>query len=77
MSLQLTLARAEMRAAEEDWADHRMHCPLCTAAARGRQWDHLCGAGTRCRNRATEAARAVKREQAADKAPLPGQDMLW
>jgi len=77
MSLQLTLARAEMRAAEESWRDHRLHCPLCDAAVRERKLERLCGAGGLARERYAEARHAVERERTADLAPPSGADPLW
>lgn len=77
MSLQLALARGVLRIAERNWAEHTAHCPLCTAAARERKWDHLCPAGTACRRQLTESRTDVERERAADQAPVAGQEPLW
>jgi hypothetical protein len=77
MSLQLTLARAEERAAEAAWNDHRRHCPLCERATRSRKPGELCTAGARQREALARARAAVKTEQILDKAPIAGQETLF
>jgi hypothetical protein len=76
MSYETSIARAVARAAEHEWKQHLAHCPMCTAAARGRRWDHLCDAGQRLHGEHRRAQAQLAEERRLDKLPIPGQGTL-
>ena len=77
MSLQATLARAELRHWDGQWRDHKQHCAVCMTAARKRWWDKLCTSGQAVFQARKLAAGALKAEQEADRAPIPGSETLF
>lgn len=77
MSIELTLARAEARIADDTWKAHQMHCPRCGEAVRDRKLAALCSAGRELHSALRTARAAVARERQLDAAPLPDQETLW
>ncbi len=77
MSIELTLARAEMRIAEDNWKAHVLHCPHCSEAVRDRKWSALCTGGHEVHGLVRAARAAVARERELDAQPLPDQETLF
>ncbi|HXZ73027.1 MAG TPA: hypothetical protein VEH31_19435 [Streptosporangiaceae bacterium] len=69
MSYETTMARAELRAREQDWAVHRHHCPACSRKAG-------CTDGTEIKAALREARIHLDRERELDALPAPGQEPL-
>jgi hypothetical protein len=76
VSLQTTLARAEARHWGDQWRDHRLHCPPCSAAVAKRRWGDLCSAGAEVREQRRAADRELTANRRLDKNPLTGQEAL-
>lgn len=76
MSLQTTMARAEVRARETAWKTHRAGCPACIRAARARDWAGLCSDGLIAHDELRAARGELAREREADAQPITGQGVL-
>jgi hypothetical protein len=76
MTLQTTLARAEARHWDDQWRDHRLHCPPCSAAVAKRRRNDLCPAGAEVREQRRLASRALAANRRLDKIPPAGQETL-
>ena len=70
MSLQTTLARAEVRHWETRWDTHKRDCPKCSKRR------ERCSHGGALWGGLTVARGKLKAEREADKAPIPGQGAL-
>jgi hypothetical protein len=77
VSLETTLARAEVRRQEQQWRLHLHGCSRCCRAVRGRQWPDLCRFGVPIRDARMTAERELKRNRELDKLPSPDQEALF
>jgi hypothetical protein len=77
MSIETTLANAEARAAEGRWKWHKQGCPQCSTAQRARKPTQMCPAGGGLYSERTAALGELIRQRELDKAPIPGQEMLF
>lgn len=65
------------RAAERAWRVHRPACTACSAAAGARRWAALCAQGAGLREDMRAAGQRLANEREADRAPAPGQGVLF
>jgi hypothetical protein len=72
VSLQLTLANAAFRNAEDKWRYHRRHCPECAQASH-RRIPTTCSEGDRLREDFETCKADLAEERRMDKLPVPGQ----
>jgi hypothetical protein len=77
MSIQTTIARAEVRAQETAWKEHKRGCPACCSAARRRHITEGCAEGQAIHAARAEARKALDREREADRQPIPGEVGLF
>jgi hypothetical protein len=77
VSMETTLARAEARAAQRDWRNHRLWCPECGTAARSRRWAALCNTGQEVYEAHREARHLLAESRRLDKFPSPDQAPLF
>ena len=77
VSIQLTLARAEARAAEEAWRDHLDGCPPCSRWRRRLKGQQPCRTGRETYDHHKACDETLKRERDLEKKPWPGQEALF
>ena len=77
MSMEMTLARAEATAREQDWTLHKRHCPRCAHRARVREWQWLCPDGMKIRTAHVTAQARLAAERKLDRMPSPDQGALF
>lgn len=77
MSLQTTIARGALDAAQAAERGHLQHCATCRRAANRRRPAERCAQGRQLRADVTETGKALRAEQAADKAPVAGEVPLF
>lgn len=77
MSLQLTLANAEHRAADERWRDHKLGCPPCSAAQHTRKPEGMCRGGGVLYVSLKARERELTEERRLERLPMPGQEGLF
>jgi hypothetical protein len=76
-TLSTRLARQDLARARADTRLHDRACVTCAAAARRREPDERCAEGQGLDSALTAARGQLAAEVAADRAPDPGQEVLW
>lgn len=77
MSLQLTLANAEQRAADERWRWHKLGCPGCSSAQHSRKPEQMCSGGIVLYSDLKARERELAEERRLERMPLAGQEGLF
>jgi hypothetical protein len=77
MSLQLTLARAEARAADLAWRDHVAHCPPCDRVKARMKGAQCCTRGEILRGFKRHADAVLREERRLEKGSWPGQEAMF